>query len=316
MALLLRSGSSSLTFRGALSARKGVLRVSHIILYNNISTTCRTCFVRRGQSGRGPFYRAGSRGRLLSSSSTLTNKEQTDGGELLTVTPAPTFDSGVEASVDAASASGLTDGLVAQTENFTALGLGGHTPSGLLQTLLEFLHVNAHLPWWASIVAATVGVRLLLFPLAVRMMRDSAKIANLNPTASKIHETMATYKRIGNHVAAAEEGAKLLEIYKRHGVNPVATMFMVPFIQLPVFMSFFWGIRGMTALPVESMKTGGLFWFMDLTVPDPAYVLPLVACLAFISNVEVICSTVESCIIIIIIVNFLGGFQFLWLIGQ
>ena len=128
------------------------------------------------------------------------------------------------------------------------------------------------------------------------MMRDSAKIANLNPTASKIHETMATYKRIGNQVAAAEEGAKLLEIYKRHGVNPVATMFMVPFFQLPVFMSFFWGIRGMAELPVESMKTGGLYWFTDLTIPDPAYVLPLVACLTFISNVEVICSTVESCI--------------------
>ena len=263
--------------------------------------------MRRVQSGRVPFYLSGSRGRFLSSSSTLANKEQTDGGELLTVTPAPTFDSGVEASsVDAASASGLTDGLVAQTtENLAALGLGGHTPSGLLQTLLEFLHVSAHLPWWACIVTATVGVRLLLFPLAVRMMRDSAKIANLNPTASKIHETMAAYKRIGNQVAAAEEGAKLLEIYKRHGVNPVATMFMVPFFQLPVFMSFFWGIRGMAELPVQSMKTGGLYWFTDLTIPDPAYVLPLVACLAFISNVEVTSSTV-----VLIIVDFLRGSNF------
>ena len=308
MALLWRNGSSSLTFRGALSARKGVLRVSRVVLYNNISTTCRTCFVRRGQSGRVPFYLSGSRGRFLSSSSsTLANKEQTDGGELPTVTPAPTFDSGIEASsVDAASASGLTDGLVAQTtENFAALGLGGHTPSGLLQTLLEFLHVNVHLPWWACIVSATVGVRLLLFPLAVRMMRDSAKIANLNPTASKIHETMAAYKRMGNQVAAAEEGAKLLEIYKRHGVNPVATMFMVPFFQLPVFMSFFWGIRGMAELPVPSMKMGGLYWFTDLTIPDPAYVLPLVACLAFISNVEV-----TSLTVVLIIVDFLRGSNF------
>jgi YidC/Oxa1 family membrane protein insertase len=252
----------------------------------------------RGQSGPRRhtvyFYRAGSGRRLLSCSSTLANKEQNDSGGLFTVPPIPTFESESSSSgVDAAS--GATDGLIAQTtETFADLGLGGHTPLGLVQTLLEFLHVNAHLPWWASIAAATVGIRLLLFPLAARMMRDSAKIANLNPTASKIHETMAAYKRIGNRLAAAEEGAKLLEIYKRHGVNPVSTMFMVPFFQLPVFISFFWAIRGMTELPLESMKTGGLYWFTDLTVPDPAYVLPLMACLAFITNVEVICSTVKS----------------------
>lgn len=284
-----------------LGARKGELRriSSCVILYNNISTTCRTCFV-RSQSGPGRhtiyFYRAGSGRRLLSCSSTLANKELNDSGELCTVPPIPTFESeSSSSSVDAAS--GATDGLIAQTtETIADLGLGGHTPPGLVQTLLEFLHVNAHLPWWASIAAATIGVRLLLFPLAARMMRDSAKIANLNPIAAKIHETMATYKRIGNRLAAAEEGAKLLKIYKRHGVNPVSTIFMVPFIQIPVFVSFFWAIRGMAELPLESMKTGGLYWFTDLTVPDPTYVLPLMACLAFITNIEVFCLTVESCV--------------------
>lgn len=32
----------------------------------------------------------------------------------------------------------------------------------------------------------------------------------------------------------------------------------------------------MANLPVESMRDGGLWWFSDLTVPDPFYLLPLI----------------------------------------
>ena len=31
----------------------------------------------------------------------------------------------------------------------------------------------------------------------------------------------------------------------------------------------------MANCPVDSMKTGGLSWFTDLTVPDPYYILPI-----------------------------------------
>ena len=31
----------------------------------------------------------------------------------------------------------------------------------------------------------------------------------------------------------------------------------------------------MANCPVDSMKTGGLSWFSDLTVPDPYYILPV-----------------------------------------
>ena len=46
-------------------------------------------------------------------------------------------------------------------------------------------------------------------------------------------------------------------------------------VQLPIFMSMFFGLRGMANLPLESMMHGGLFWFQDLTVADPFYALPL-----------------------------------------
>ena len=271
----------SATFRGIPGAR-GSVRV-YRMCRDNSTAIYTTSFMTQSQpSTVYSVYQAGSQ-RQLSSSSALTNKDRND-GEFFTATP--TFDSeynspGVDASV--------TD-VLAQTEEFAALGLGGYSPSGLLQSSLEFLHVNAHLPWWASIVAATITSRLLLFPLVVRMRRDvtkminvhSAKITNLRTIASK----MVAYRRIGNKLAEAREAAKLSSVYHRHRVNPLpppALCIVLP----PMFISFFVGIQGMANLPLESMKTGGLYWFMDLTVPDPTYTLPVMALLTFLLNTEV-----------------------------
>ena len=45
-------------------------------------------------------------------------------------------------------------------------------------------------------------------------------------------------------------------------------------LQAPVFISVFYGLRGISSLPVESFKTGGAFWFPDLTIADPYMLLP------------------------------------------
>lgn len=47
------------------------------------------------------------------------------------------------------------------------------------------------------------------------------------------------------------------------------------------------GLRGMSSAPVESMKTGGLFWFTDLTVPDQYYLLPLITSATLAVTIEV-----------------------------
>lgn len=46
-------------------------------------------------------------------------------------------------------------------------------------------------------------------------------------------------------------------------------------------------IRGMANLPVESMKTGGLYWFTNLTIPDPFYLLPVMTCTTLLIAIEV-----------------------------
>jgi len=57
--------------------------------------------------------------------------------------------------------------------------------------------------------------------------------------------------------------------------------------QLPIFISVYKGIREMAELPVVSMKSGGLFWFTDLTVADPYFALPLMTVATLLVTIEV-----------------------------
>lgn len=44
----------------------------------------------------------------------------------------------------------------------------------------------------------------------------------------------------------------------------------------------------MANVPVESLKTGGILWFEDLTVPDQFYALPIITSLTLWATVEVL----------------------------
>lgn len=59
------------------------------------------------------------------------------------------------------------------------------------------------------------------------------------------------------------------------------------FRQSAVFIPTFMGLRGMAELPVESMKTGGILWFQDLTQADPYYGLAALTSLTLATIVRV-----------------------------
>ena len=64
---------------------------------------------------------------------------------------------------------------------------------------------------------------------------------------------------------------------QKQGINPLKNIAPMA-VQLPIFMSFFIGLRGMSNCPVESMSSGGILWFENLTLADPFYLLPLMTC--------------------------------------
>lgn len=111
----------------------------------------------------------------------------------------------------------------------------------------------------------------------------------------------------------------LNNLFKSHGAHPLKS-FIPLLVNAPVFISFFIALRKMAELPVgsdplpgsssrpakggpatnthlfspwtfapqvESMHTGGVLWFSDLTVSDPYYILPLTASATMLATLEV-----------------------------
>ncbi|CAJ0948664.1 unnamed protein product [Ranitomeya imitator] len=166
-----------------------------------------------------------------------------------------------------------TLGQVDQT--LSELGLGGYSPVGLIQNFLEILHVDVGIPWWGAIVTGTILARILVFPLIVKGQREAAKLNNHMPQITVLSSKMSDAKRSGNRFEFSKAYSDLTLYQKKHDVNPLRG-FLVPLVQAPIFISFFVALRQMSYLPVPSLQTGGLWWFADLTVADPYYILPLV----------------------------------------
>lgn len=89
-------------------------------------------------------------------------------------------------------------GAILGEPTLTSLGLGGWSPSGIVQQCLEFFHVNMGMPWWASILTGTIIVRLLVFPLVVKSQRNAAKMQNNMPELQVLQMKMTEARQTGN----------------------------------------------------------------------------------------------------------------------
>ncbi|KAH9412504.1 Mitochondrial inner membrane protein oxa1l [Dermatophagoides pteronyssinus] len=157
-----------------------------------------------------------------------------------------------------------------------SLNLGSnYTPVGWCVHYLDFLH--SVFPWWGAIAVGTVILRLCMFPLVVQAQRSAAKLNELLPEQAILKEKMNQARISGDSIEFARLSQESMSMYKRKGVNPFKAM-LAPFAQAPVFITFFITLRRMAYHPVESLKTGGLFWFTDLSISDPLYALPLITC--------------------------------------
>lgn len=207
--------------------------------------------------------------RCLSTSVVWFAEAQVQAPPVIPATPLPTAVTEV-ASGDSA------DGVQAAAEQtFAELGLGSYTPVGLIQNLLETIHVNLGLPWWGAIAACTVLARCLVFPLIVKGQREAAKIHNHLPELQKYSNRMREAKLTGDHNEFYKVSSEMMLYQKKHDVKLMRPL-ILPITQAPIFISFFIALREMANLPVPSLKTGGLLWFQDLTLSDPTYILPVV----------------------------------------
>lgn len=154
-----------------------------------------------------------------------------------------------------------------------SIGLAqGYGPTALIERLLELTHVYTGLPWWGTIVVATIAVRSLLFPLYIKASANGAKMAKVKPQLDEIMQKLKHAENPQEQVEATLERKKLL---KKHDVHMSHQLF--PMIQLPVAYGFFQALRKMANYPVEGFSEQGYGWVQDLTQVDPYLGLQIIS---------------------------------------
>ncbi|KAF8999851.1 hypothetical protein BDQ17DRAFT_1360548 [Cyathus striatus] len=139
--------------------------------------------------------------------------------------------------------------------DLSAMGFVKFGPSGLIQWTLEAINVTTHMPWFYTIIAGSLFWKLVTLYPNLAALRQTGRMS-------------ANQEEINRIKAGIElqNGMAIVLNYRSSGQC---------FVQVPIALGIFFGVRDLTALPLAQMTVSGFPWVPDLTVADPTHILPM-----------------------------------------
>ena len=147
-----------------------------------------------------------------------------------------------------------------QASNIIDLGWFSFIAKGmswLLRTIYGFVG-----NWGVAIILLTLLVRVLLLPAVIPQFRNMAKQRALKPEIDKINELYKDDRE--------KKGAAMMELWRKHKVNPLGGCLPV-LLQMPIFFALYQTL----STSIELYHAPFVLWWVDLSSPDPMYVLPV-----------------------------------------
>ena len=136
----------------------------------------------------------------------------------------------------------------------------------MMPVLTWAYHLTGNYGW--AIVVVTLILKSLLFPLTVKQMQSMSGIRLIQPKMKELQE-----KHKDN---PAEMQAKLMALYKEHGVNPLGGC-LPTLVQLPFFLAIFAALSSPTfkAAVASGGASSSFLWISHLAMPDKTMILPV-----------------------------------------
>ncbi len=161
-------------------------------------------------------------------------------------------------------------------KDWTALENAGHGLSDVVDLgtfaiiarqfalLLAFLHTHLG-NWGLAIIILTLLVRIALYPVMARQFRAFAPMRKLKPEMDALNAKFADDME--------KRQAAIMELYKKHGINPAAQMLgcLPILLQMPVFFALYTSL----STNIELYHQPFTLWWTDLSGPDPYFSLPV-----------------------------------------
>ncbi len=121
--------------------------------------------------------------------------------------------------------------------------------------------------WGWTIIALTIIIKLLFFPLSAASYRSMAKMKLVTPKMTSI--------RVRHKGDPQKMNQAMMELYKTEKVNPIGGCLPV-LVQMPVFIALYSVLQA----SVETRNAPWVGWIHDLSTPDPLYILPVLMAIA------------------------------------
>lgn len=119
-----------------------------------------------------------------------------------------------------------------------------------------------------AILAVTVLVKLVFFPLANKSYRSMSQMKKLHPKILELKEKYGDDK--------ARMNKEMMELYKREKINPAASCLPI-LVQIPVFFALY----KVLFVSIEMRHAAFFGWITDLSAPDPTSFINLFGLLPF-----------------------------------
>ena len=163
----------------------------------------------------------------------------------------------------------------------------GWNPVDIVMYGMDQIHVVTGLPYWGSIMLFTVGMRFVLLPIAIKGAVNANRMQHLKPDMERVQAALKASQEGGINDPKSQQRFQLemKELFVKHQVNPFNAL-MMPFLQMPIFISAFMALRQMHEY-FPGYSSGGALWFTDLSAADPYYILPVINALTFLIMIEV-----------------------------
>lgn len=150
-----------------------------------------------------------------------------------------------------------------------AAGLNKTVDYGWLWPIAQLLFIGLNFfygligNWGWAIIALTIVVKIILYPLSDKSYRSMGKMRVIAPEMQRMKEEFGDDRmRFSQEVMA---------MYKREQVNPLAGCLPL-LLQMPIFLALYWVLME----SVELRHAPWLLWITDLSSMDKWFILPLI----------------------------------------
>ncbi|WKX89480.1 hypothetical protein Q1695_008828 [Nippostrongylus brasiliensis] len=149
-------------------------------------------------------------------------------------------------------------------------------PSSYFRVALEGIHMHADIPWWATIVCATVTLRLALIIVPIMSQRLVAKQSQYKKELDDFRQRIESARLEGNNLLQQQIFLEQRDFLKSKDIR-LGRQFLILIANGGVFATQFFAIKKMVEVNYPGLATGGTAWFTDLTATDPYLALPFMS---------------------------------------